>query len=713
MAPNSRSPRGNSLRQSRPVRSNRTLVQSYNEDSSGPEDDLDEDNGTELPRSRRLSLSLRPRDSHRIPASYREESTDDDFENFRGEDPDTLGTAMHSNHRSHAHQEVAAHPTSAPQMTPQRSRRKRSVRTRSQSQRTNRTPTKRRLELGRPLNKRRRTEEPENAFVGSGVIPPWQTLPYHILFDIFRRASYPLVDEKTVRRHSTVNWLVDVALLCRSFHEPALAALYHTPPLIPAPKSHSLLSLLVKPQESLSTNYANKIKELHVDVEALLVYKSGPTLGYFELHKLIEHTPQINVLRLYHNNDYTVGLPPWEMSRSRWVYPETLFAVINSSSIRLTSWDWNARFMNTQNLLPVILANHRQTPFKSIRELRILHASAEDADGDEVAGMTEEREHVLAEALKELPNLRQLEFVESSIVNDLLLPRLSSNLTSLTVNNCDDVTTANFRMFLASHGKSLRELSLSHNRHLSLSFIVDLKGVCQSLEKFTFDLSMHDQSSYHDMEPHFDELLSQSEIPTWPSTLQHIEMIQLRRWNDSTAEAFFHSLIEAAPELPQLRRLIISAILKTGWRDRAVFREKWISKLEKVFLRRSAPPDPSLCTVARDSQLYDPERPESSNPNGAENASPSKRKSARIASLKQSDDEDNASPSPSGYRHDDDSDNDISFTQGMCDMVVIRIDNQRPRETQLTEQDFLDDELSGDDEWNGYDVDMGDGGHAW
>ncbi|KAL4929231.1 uncharacterized protein BDV17DRAFT_77780 [Aspergillus undulatus] len=707
MASSIRSPRRPSATRSRPVRSNRTHVQSYNEDS-GSEEVLDEGDGTGQQRSRRLSLSLRPRNSKRIPTSYREESTDDDFEIPRGEDPG-------SSTREASLLNVAAHPNPTTQVTPRRARRNRSVKTRSQSQRANRTSKKRRLELGRPLNKRRKAREPDTPFISSGVIPPWQTLPYHILFDIFLRASYPLVDERAIRRHSTVNWLVAVALLCRSFHEPALAALYYSPPLIPAPKSHGLLSLLVKPQDSLSTNYVNKIKELHVDVETLLVYKSGPTLGYFDLHKLIEHTPQVSVLRLYHNSDYTVGLPQWEMPRSKWVYPETLFALINSSSIRLRSWDWNARFMNTQNLLPVMLANHKQAPFKSIRDLRILHASAEDPDGDEV--QAESEVDCLAAALNKLSNLRRLEFVESSIVNDLLLPRLPSNLTFLTINNCDDVTTANFSLFLASHGKSLRELSLSHNRHLSLSFIVDLKETCRSLEKLTFDLSMHDQSSFHDMEPHFDEVLSPSEIPTWPITLQHVEMVQLRRWKDSTAEAFFASLIEAAPQLPNLRKLVISAILKTGWRDRASFREKWIGKLERVFLRRSAPPNPALCTIARNAQGQESGEPTSTEgprANGTKFSSPSKRKSARIASLKHSDEEDNQSPSPSGYRlHEDDSDTDVAFVQGMCDVVVIRIDNQRPRETQFNEQDFLDDELSGDEDWNGHDVDMGGGDHAW
>jgi hypothetical protein len=362
-----------------------------------------------------------------------------------------------------------------------------------------------------------------------------------------------------------------------------------------------------------------------------------------------------------------------------------------------------------------MLGKHKQPSFKSIRDLRVIHVNSEDADGDEVCGMPDDREHVLAMALNELSNLRRLEFLECSILNEHLLPKLPSNLTSLTINNCDDVTTANFSVFLASHGHSLRELSLSHNRHLSLSFIVDLKRFCQTLEKFTMDISMHDWSSFHDVEPHFEELLSPSEVPTWPVTLRQLELIQLRKWKETTAEAFFASLIEAAPELKDLRKLAISAILKTGWRDRASFREKWIGKLERVFLRRSAPPNPARCTLAWQSQGQEHAMSaQGSHALEDESMSPSKRKSARIASLKHSDGEDNHSPSPRGCRtNEDDSDLDLHAGQGMCDIVVIRIDNQRPRETQFNEQDFLDDELSGDEDWTGHDVDIGDGSHAW
>jgi hypothetical protein len=49
--------------------------------------------------------------------------------------------------------------------------------------------------------------------------------------------------------------------------------------------------------------------------------------------------------------------------------------------------------------------------------------------------------------------------------------------------------------------------------------------------------------------------------------------------------------------------------------------------------------------------------------------------------------------------------------QGMCEVVDLRIDNLRPTEVQVTEADFLDEEASGDDDWNGEDLD--DYGYAW
>ncbi|PIG83311.1 hypothetical protein AARAC_001091 [Aspergillus arachidicola] len=548
------------FKQPRPVRSSRTQVQSYHEESSS-EDRLDEDLNSDHEQSRRLSLSLRPRDLNRMPVSYREESTDDNFEGGASD------------------------------------------------------------------------EEPET---------------------------------------------------------------------------------------SVPVETSNRT-ELHIDAEILLSYKSGPTLGYFELPKLIDRAPQLKTLRLYHSDDYIVGLPLWQ--RTKWAYPESLFTSLISSSIRLRSWDWNSRFMETNALLPFMMEKHLQASFSGLRELRLLHIASEDSDVDDPADVSNEREVVLATALKELPELRRLEFLECSIVNEHLLPNLSPTLTSLTINNCDEVTTANFSAFLASHGQHLRDLALSHNRHLSLSFIVGLAQSCRSLEKFKMDISIHDLSSYHDVEPHFRELLNSSEVPTWPSTLQDIELIQLRKWDDTTADVFFTSLLDAAPELRNLRRLVISAILKIGWRDRASFREKWISRLEKVFLRRSALPDATLSTIPRASQPPVPgistasivgdntTQPDSL---GSGFSTPLKRKSARLAQQKLSEVEDDAGLSVSRRATPDSGDNKKPLAiQGMCDVVMVRIDNQRPSETQFNEEDFLDDELSGDEDWNGNDMDAGGTTHAW
>ncbi|RAL02423.1 uncharacterized protein BO80DRAFT_352385 [Aspergillus ibericus CBS 121593] len=716
MAPSQRSSRQQASGPSRPIRSSRTHIQSYHEDSSS-EGRLDEDTQSDEEQSRRLSLSLRPRNSGRMPTSYREDSTDDDFDPTN-DDLEAVVPTEAPNRFTYSFPEANS------RTAPSRAPRNRTVRTRSQTKKSEKRTGRKRMELGRPLHKRRKVEEEKTPFAGSGVIPPWQTLPYHILLDIFVRASNPLIDEKTANRHSSVQWLVNVALLCRAFHEPALAALYHCPPLIPASKSHGLLQLLAKPQDTLSTNYASKVKELHVDVENLLFYKSGPTLGYFELPRLIERTPQVKTLRLYHKDDYIMGVPPWLKPRSKWVYPDSLFTSLVSSSIQLRCWQWNSRFIETRKLLPLMLEKHLQPAFHGLHELQLFQITSEDAEVNEVAQCSDENEVVLATALRELPELRRLEFVECSIVNEYLLPNLPTGLTSLTLNNCDEVTAVNLSSFLASHGHNLKALDLSHNRHLSLSFIASLAKSCQMLERFRMDISMHDGSSYHDVEPHFQDLLDPSAgVPTWPPTLREIELIQLRKWDDTMAEIFFGSLIDAAPELRNLRRLVISAILKIGWRDRATFREKWIGKLEKTFLRRSNPPNPNLRSIPRALPQPDPfhraqnilsdENHTHSDTQQSGLSTPSKRKSARLAQRKFSEIEDDEAMKAAKRGSQEANDSLLGAIQGMCDVVMVRIDNQRPTETQFNEEDFLDEELSGDEDWNGNDLDVTHGRHAW
>lgn len=53
----------------------------------------------------------------------------------------------------------------------------------------------------------------------------------------------------------------------------------------------------------------------------------------------------------------------------------------------------------------------------------------------------------------------------------------------------------------------------------------------------------------------------------------------------------------------------------------------------------------------------------------------------------------------------------VQVIQGLCEVVEVRIDNLRPTERQVTEADFLDEEASGDEDWDGEDID--EGGYAW
>lgn len=663
-------------KRSHPLRSNRTKVQSYQESSA--EDESDDNSGSEGG----LSLSLRPRSSHRQRVSYREDSTDDGFSELEDEDSNEF-LSLETPTRP-----AIPTPPRVHNGKPSPSRRRRTVNTRSQSKQSKASREKRR-ELGRPIHKRKKVDVVETDIFFSGPIPPWQTLPYHVLCDIFYYASHPLVDEMSSTRNPSVQWLVDMAKLCQAFQEPALATLYYSPPLLPATKAHGLLDLLSQPQESLSTNYTNKVKELHVDVEDLLVYKSGPTLGYFDLSKLIEKTPRVKTLRLYCKDDYDIGNPGWKIAPSRWRYPDALFSSIHASALRLRSWEWNSRFMDTNNLLTLVSQMHQNPAFRSIQEQKMLHIGMEqDRRGTD---LLREQEAVVARTLNELPELNRVEFFECPALNESLLLNLPPRLTHLTITNCDGIDSANIGSFLASHGQNLRELALNHNRYLNLSFMIGLGESCSKLEKFTIDFHIYDRSSFHDVEPGFDELLSLSEVPTWPATLQDIELAHLRKWDGTAAEVFFSSLIDAAPQLHDLRRLVISATLMIGWRDRASFRDKWIQNLESVFLRRSRAPEVNrrrLHTPPHEPELF-----------GVDLAAIMKRKSVRIAQRKLSETED-TDTSPGSNRTPTES-SPPAYIQGMCDVVQVRIDNQRPSETQFNENDFLDSEQSGDEDWNG------------
>lgn len=239
------------------------------------------------------------------------------------------------------------------------------------------------------------------------------------------------------------------------------------------------------------------------------------------------------------------------------------------------------------------------------------------------------------------------------------------------------------------------------------------------------DLTYTDPSSYHDIDPHYDELLPNG-LPTWPASLRVVEFANLRNLDAAGADGFFQSLVDAAPKLKDLRKLSLKAILKIGWRDRARLREKWKAKLENVFLRKSPPPfpfersplEPSPKAVSSDrahNSVAESCHPASAGEDPISAETPScttakSRQSARIAQKKLerlgSPGVEEELPASFSHRHGIVNDpawsdqDDENFIHGMVDEVVLRLDDQRPADAQFNEGDFLDSEQS-DEDWDG------------
>lgn len=578
-------------------------------------------------------------------------------------------------------------------------------------------------------------EDPSDNIQYSGVVPNWQSLPYHILLQIFTYASQPLYNAFS-RRNPSIPWLLDTSLLCKSFHEAAISALFLSPPIAPVASAHSLLALLSRPQSELSLEYKNKIRRLDVETRQVLIKKGGPNLGYFDLASLVAHTPQLKALHLYHHHDELAPSVQRQVSSyTKWSYPAALFDALDHANIQLRSWEWNGRFPDTKNVLLRMSQVHVRQVFHNLQSLTLINLLtakrvAKDLGSDEDGDAELSNEDILGAALASLPNLRHLALRKCSLVNERLLSSLPKTLQQVSFTQCEELLSEDLQAFLNTQGSMITDMVLDHNQALSLGFLANLASTCPQLQHLKMDLTYYDASSFHDVDPHYDELLPLGR-PTWPTTLQTIDLAQLRNWEAPAAEDFFTSLIEAAPELADLRKLSLKAILTIPWRERATFRNKWIDKLEHVFLRKSTPPV-KLQTLSQVRGLHslrltdrppteEPTRPATSDSQNSHSSSsatdatgpstPSKRKSVRLAK-RDFEGELQKEFKRRNVRIADEGGSSQTFRQSMCDEVTVRIDNLRPAEAQFDEGDFLDDEASGDEDWNGSDP-VPAAGYAW
>jgi hypothetical protein len=598
-----------------------------------------------------------------------------------------------------------------------------------------------------------------------GKIPDWTSLPIDILRQVFDYASQPR-HEQTRTASGNVDWLLKTARVCRAFTLPALEAYYQSPSLLTNLQPHHLLELLQMPAEKRYMNYNAKVKSLCVDVRRLAYTATGR--GLFDVSLLVAETPQLQHLEILHPMDE----PPFRpMKIQNWHYPlPKLFEVLDERGIKLKSWRWNRDMIaqtNAAEMYELMARTHTSKAFEYLERLTVCgydwNDSAEpQAPEDDTAAAAPG----LATSIALLPTLKDLTFISCEVLVNNFLERLPKTLQRLEITNCLELTADMLRAYLSTSGSQLKELVLNHNPALNLSFLPSLRAFCPQLEVLKMDLRYYSERiNSNDAEPLYDELLSSDSVSTWPSSLRHIELLQLQRWEADAAQNLFRSLVESAAQLPDLRFLVLHTHINIPWRQRAEFRDQWIDRLQRIYARRGEAPNPHLGSLKQfrlwkdaqaegweigangrsrsddaesqeeeftlglgkkvravqvspvkdhegDTDVFSDSSPEKElRPSPDE---PSRRRSQRVAeSARQA----SLSLPTSDSEEEEEEDEADEFAHvevlGLCDVVDIRIDNQRPREDQFTERDFLDAEISGDEDWQEGNEEGEDERYAW
>ncbi|KAL2149498.1 hypothetical protein VTH82DRAFT_8149 [Thermothelomyces myriococcoides] len=632
------------------------------------------------------------------------------------------------------------------------------------------TRSPRKLALGKSPASKSNEHAGEN-----GIIPDWSSLPYHILVQIFRYAAAPLNQVQQAR------WLAATSGVCRAFAEPALTALYRAPPLLSRPMAHGLVSLLCRDPSTTLFNYRQKVEELWIDVEhiASKTFKGQP----LDLPALVGNLPRLKSVHFFHQKDD----PPYRSldGSLRWHYPPALFDALSGTHrpaeeggsvnhAKLLGWQWNRRLMGPDLDLAAVKVLHGTPPFASLEKVSFvnyqvpsLHAGP-SIDDDELATRDEAFIQGMADAIAALPALKHLAIESSTVANSQLLLRLPDRLETLELVNCWEVNGDDFADYLLSRGRRLKQLTLRHNQSLNLSFVTILGAACPNLEILSIDFkTFKHHEFYHDSDPSYDDLLTPSQVPDWPQSLETLQLLNMKKWTAEAAETLFQSLVDSAPRLPRLRWLELKAMLSIPIQERSRLRNKWGRKLRQVFLRekedpkplfslRKKPPPPEAENITKKTPNKKSHKPgvvlpaESPSRRSSRLAEQSSNSSSRAGSIgrelrhglnrpsyvepdtdedeedEEESDEDDAEP---GGAHPPDrlgnagnnpepmaspEDEEALFRHGMCEKVEIQLDNQKSVETTLTMDDFLDsgnDDLS-DDDWVGQDGESDDG-YAW
>jgi hypothetical protein len=591
-------------------------------------------------------------------------------------------------------------------------------------------------------------------------IPNWldPRMEHGIWVEILAYAADTGDHEKT-----STGWLLSVASkTCRVLGEAAITALYEHPLLRTEHKILSLIHTLEISPTVTRWNYRPKIKSLHLDVQNFPIWHNNRGSDMFV--RLIRHVPNLAHMELFHVKDQ----PPYRAldDNIRWDTPMDLFHALeggdnNGSSVsdgtkrmaaKLSSWKWSSRITEPlpgTTRAETIQILHRSVSLRHLKKVSFVNfqvpslTSKTDPIDPQVAAADQLDIETLAAAITELKDLEHLVFESSTVVNAHLLPLLPKTLKRLELINCWDLGAEEFGEFLLTHGSNIEYLILNHNQSLNLSFLQHLAEGCPKLRELRMNLTyFRHHEMYDDSTPMYESLLLVPEVPTWPSTIEVIDLANLNRfWTVDAADMLMQSLVNGAPKLPMLRHLSISANLDVPWRSRSEIRQGWKDKLTKVFLRPYVPP---LKRITLRPQPTKPLTTPIKKRKASKPPSTGTRRSGRLASQwsepssrassvprdlrllsgtrpsyqEPDSDEFDSEGDPIGVTEMSDVDSSFAlaglsaamppvekkpFVQGLCNVVEVVIHNGHQGEHKYGMADFLDDWSTDndDDEWEG------------
>ncbi|KAI1769708.1 hypothetical protein GGR53DRAFT_473672 [Hypoxylon sp. FL1150] len=627
------------------------------------------------------------------------------------------------------------------------------------------------------------------------VYPPWTTAPYLVFVSVFDYIAAPIRDPSSRREDvfEAVATLTSAARACKTFTEPALKNLYKCPPFLhqwrytkaPNLSFSQFINTLNLPSDTTVINYHPKVEILRLAVRAVIGQKNST--NYTSLPEVARNLPRLSHLELYHEFDE----PPYrrldEHIRFKCSSDELMEILApqtgdeRNNAIALTelqSWRWNSRLTDESLSLDKLEKFHKNPNFVTLRKVAFLNYQLPSwgliprlRDTKEMQEQDALKITQLAACISALPHLEHLTLESCTLANGSLLQQLPKTLKRLELINCWEVTATDLYEFLLTHGGHLQSLTLNHCQSLSLGFLPVLRSACPNLEHLYMDLSyFRHHEHYADNKPEYETLLTEDEVPAWPSSIQSIEILHMRKWGRRAAETFFGSLLQSAQDLPYLRRLAFRVALDIGWRQRRELRELWVDKMTKVFKRKSKPPR-NLTTISDvPTEVQQKTREESRSKDKRPLAAPMRRSTrlADISPAQTSSESDKASVSKRGTTRasviskrgmarasaiskelkrlrgsgmllkeqdadDEESEDELAadhsehsyqgrkvrriskhspandeYIHGLCDIVDIQVDNHRPTERQFDMDDFLDSVEESDPDWDGGDVDVFD-----